>query len=65
MEEDWQRDLERWLEPYVKELGNKTQRRMGDHAFDTCPMSHPGPLMSCSKRQSGGRSAGVGEPGAV
>ena len=23
MEEDWQRDLERWLEPYLKELGNK------------------------------------------
>ncbi|MGT2513851.1 IS701 family transposase [Sphingomonas panni] len=28
MEEDWQRDLERWLEPYLKELGNKTRRRM-------------------------------------
>jgi SRSO17 transposase len=28
MEEDWQRDLERWLEPYLEELGNKTRRRM-------------------------------------
>lgn len=28
MEEDWRRDLERWLEPYLKELGNKTRRRM-------------------------------------
>jgi len=28
MEEDWQRDLERWLEPYLEDLGNKTRRRM-------------------------------------
>lgn len=28
MEEDWQRDLERWLEPYLEDLGNKTLRRM-------------------------------------
>lgn len=28
MEEDWQRDLEHWLEPYLKNLGNKTRRRM-------------------------------------
>lgn len=25
---DWQDDLERWLEPYLKALGNKTRRRM-------------------------------------
>ncbi|MET4899012.1 IS701 family transposase [Sphingomonadaceae bacterium jetA1] len=28
MEEDWQRDLECWLEPYLEDLGNKTRRRM-------------------------------------
>ncbi|KPF89379.1 transposase [Novosphingobium sp. AAP83] len=28
MEEDWQRDLEHWLGPYLKKLGNKTRRRM-------------------------------------
>lgn len=28
MDGDWQTDLERWLEPYLKELGNKTRRRM-------------------------------------
>lgn len=28
MEEDWQRDLEHWLEPYLQGLGNKTRRRM-------------------------------------
>jgi len=28
MEEDWQRDLEHWLEPYLQDLGNKTRRRM-------------------------------------
>jgi SRSO17 transposase len=28
MEEDWQRDLEHWLEPYLQNLGNKTRRRM-------------------------------------
>lgn len=28
MEEDWQRDLEHWLEPYLQKLGNKTRRRM-------------------------------------
>ena len=28
MEEDWQRDLEDWLEPYLQKLGNKTRRRM-------------------------------------
>ncbi len=28
MEEDWQRDLERWLEPYLEDLGNKTRRPM-------------------------------------
>lgn len=28
MEEDWQRDLEHWLEPYLEDLGNKTRRRM-------------------------------------
>lgn len=25
---DWLNDLERWLEPFLKELGNKTPRRM-------------------------------------
>lgn len=25
---DWQRDLEDWLEPFLKGLGNKTRRRM-------------------------------------
>jgi SRSO17 transposase len=25
---DWQNDLERWLEPFLKGLGNKTRRRM-------------------------------------
>lgn len=25
---DWQDDLERWLEPYLKALGNKTRRQM-------------------------------------
>jgi SRSO17 transposase len=25
---DWQSDLERWLEPYLKGLGHKTRRRM-------------------------------------
>ena len=25
---DWQNDLERWLDPYLKGLGNKTRRRM-------------------------------------
>ena len=24
MEEDWQRDLERWLEPYLEDLGDVT-----------------------------------------
>uniref|UniRef100_UPI0035C837AE IS701 family transposase n=1 Tax=Sphingobium yanoikuyae TaxID=13690 RepID=UPI0035C837AE len=28
MEEDWQRDFEHWLEPYLQKLGNKTRRRM-------------------------------------
>lgn len=28
MDEDWQRDLEHWLEPYLQKLGNKTRRRM-------------------------------------
>ena len=28
METDWQDDLERWLEPYLRGLGNKTRRRM-------------------------------------
>jgi SRSO17 transposase len=28
MEEDWRRDLEHWLEPYLQGLGNKTRRRM-------------------------------------
>jgi SRSO17 transposase len=28
MEEDWQRDLKRWLELYLEDLGNKTRRRM-------------------------------------
>uniref|UniRef100_UPI0002889595 IS701 family transposase n=1 Tax=Sphingomonas sp. PAMC 26621 TaxID=1112213 RepID=UPI0002889595 len=28
MEQDWQGDLERWLEPYLQDLGNKTRRRM-------------------------------------
>ena len=28
MEEDWHRDLERWLEPYLQDMGNKTRRRM-------------------------------------
>ncbi|BBD02282.1 hypothetical protein YGS_C2P0295 [Sphingobium sp. YG1] len=28
MERDWQGDLERWLEPYLQGLGNKTRRRM-------------------------------------
>jgi SRSO17 transposase len=28
MDADWQRDLERWLVPFLKGLGNKTQRRM-------------------------------------
>lgn len=28
MEADWQDDLERWLEPYLQGLGNKTRRRM-------------------------------------
>mgnify|MGYP003583608116 CR=1 FL=1 len=28
MEGDWQGDLERWLEPYLRGLGNKTRRRM-------------------------------------
>ena len=28
MEGDWQGDLERWLEPYLQGLGNKTRRRM-------------------------------------
>ena len=28
MEEDWQRDLGHWLEPYLQKLGNKTRRRM-------------------------------------
>lgn len=28
MEADWQDDLERWLEPYLRGLGNKTRRRM-------------------------------------
>lgn len=28
MDEDWRSDLERWLEPYMGWLGNKTQRRM-------------------------------------
>jgi hypothetical protein len=28
MEEDWHRDLEHWLEPYLQNLGNKTRRRM-------------------------------------
>ncbi len=26
--EDWQADLERWLEPYLGSLANKTRRRM-------------------------------------
>lgn len=28
MDEDWQRDLEHWLEPYLQKLGNKTRGRM-------------------------------------
>jgi len=28
MEANWQDDLERWLEPYLRGLGNKTRRRM-------------------------------------
>ncbi|NWK95797.1 IS701 family transposase [Sphingobium lactosutens] len=28
MEEDWRRDLEQWLEPYLQALANKTRRRM-------------------------------------
>lgn len=28
MEGDWQGDLERWLEPYLKDLGNATRRQM-------------------------------------
>jgi SRSO17 transposase len=28
MDEDWQTDLERWLEPYLESLANKTRRRM-------------------------------------
>lgn len=28
MAEDWRGDLERWLAPYLKALGNKTRRRM-------------------------------------
>ena len=28
MERDWHGDLERWLEPYLQGLGNKTRRRM-------------------------------------
>ena len=28
MEGDWQGDLERWLEPYLRGLGNKTRRQM-------------------------------------
>ncbi|MER8760426.1 IS701 family transposase [Mesorhizobium sp. M0976] len=28
MDTDWQTDLERWLAPYLKVLGNKTRRRM-------------------------------------
>lgn len=28
MEAGWQDDLERWLEPYLRSLGNKTRRRM-------------------------------------
>lgn len=28
MDSDWQDDLERWLEPYLKALGNKTRRQM-------------------------------------
>jgi SRSO17 transposase len=28
MEEDWQRDLDGWLEPYLQKLGNKTRGRM-------------------------------------
>ncbi|MPS71349.1 MULTISPECIES: IS701 family transposase [unclassified Novosphingobium] len=28
MDEDWQADLERWLEPYLGSLANKTRRRM-------------------------------------
>jgi hypothetical protein len=26
MEEDWQRDLQRWLEPYLEDLGSRTHR---------------------------------------
>ena len=28
MEEDWQEDLESWLESYLQNPGNKTRRRM-------------------------------------
>ena len=28
MDTDWQSDLEHWLEPFLKRLGNKTRRRM-------------------------------------
>lgn len=28
MDADWQKDLERWLEPFLNRLGNKTRRRM-------------------------------------
>jgi SRSO17 transposase len=28
MDADWQADLERWLDPFLKGLGNKTRRRM-------------------------------------
>lgn len=28
MDADWQKDLERWLEPFLNGLGNKTRRRM-------------------------------------
>ena len=28
MDADWQADLERWLDPFLKGLGNKTRQRM-------------------------------------
>ena len=40
----WQRDLERWFEPYLEELGNKTRRRM-------CPACIAG-LIGPSDRKS-------------
>lgn len=45
MEEDWQSNLEHWLEPYLRDLGNKTRRRV-------CPAYIAGYGLSAPFRQA-------------